>query len=466
MPARDDDAQSRSIPVPGAGWDIRATPPVFNASMSGSQVLPIVQALERADPSSATATDCAHLLADLRTVRGWIDALEARVTSRVRDLHRTTGAAPAADVIALVGGVSTAEGRKRERRSAVLEQATAFGDLLDHGRVSVDHVDILANTMIHCTDEVRASLLTMTDELASAATTMSPERFGRLVRDTVRPLEQGTGADPDERRRADTFLSRTLNAASGMVEGRFAFHPELAEKIFRPLDREVAAMVTESERTGERVPSSGRPRRGADRARLSAEALGLLVTRGQQTSHSYSADITVIVDLATLRSGMHPTDGVCETGDGLEISPSTASRLLCEGTVTPIVVDLEGVVLAAGRTRRNATRTQRRALRAMYRTCAVDDCDIAFDRCELHHIDPWELGGLTDLDNLVPLCQRHHHVIHDHHWRLHLEPDRTLAVTRPDGTVSRSRPDISARPGLLREQPETQPRSTQKRPAA
>ena len=71
----------------------------------------------------------------------------------------------------------------------------------------------------------------------------------------------------------------------------------------------------------------------------------------------------------------------------------------------------------------------------MYRTCAFNGCDITFNRCEIHHIRPWELAGLTDLINLLPLCSRHHHLVHEARWTLELAPDRTLTITEPDGQV-------------------------------
>ena len=80
----------------------------------------------------------------------------------------------------------------------------------------------------------------------------------------------------------------------------------------------------------------------------------------------------------------------------------------------------------------------------MYRCCAFGDCDISFDRCEIHHILPWELNGPTDLANLVPICSRHHHVIHEGAWSLNLDDDRLLTITQPDGEIfARCRPDIA-----------------------
>jgi hypothetical protein len=43
---------------------------------------------------------------------------------------------------------------------------------------------------------------------------------------------------------------------------------------------------------------------------------------------------------------------------------------------------------------------------------------------------------LTNIDNLVPLCGRHHHLVHEGSWKLHLAADRTLTITRPDGHIS------------------------------
>ena len=79
----------------------------------------------------------------------------------------------------------------------------------------------------------------------------------------------------------------------------------------------------------------------------------------------------------------------------------------------------------------------------MYRCCAFGDCDVPFDRCEIHHILPWELGGPTDLHNLIPLCSRHHHLVHDGGWLLELLADRTLVARQRDGTeFGRWRPDL------------------------
>lgn len=46
---------------------------------------------------------------------------------------------------------------------------------------------------------------------------------------------------------------------------------------------------------------------------------------------------------------------------------------------------------------------------------------------------PWEEGGPSDFDNLVPLCRHHHIQVHHRNWKLRLDPTRQLEVTQPDG---------------------------------
>ena len=55
-----------------------------------------------------------------------------------------------------------------------------------------------------------------------------------------------------------------------------------------------------------------------------------------------------------------------------------------------------------------------------------------------------EHGGLTDLVNLLPLCHKHHHLVHEGAWQLKLLPDRTLKIYRPNGEHSETVPPPTA----------------------
>ena len=146
-------------------------------------------------------------------------------------------------------------------------------------------------------------------------------------------------------------------------------------------------------------------------------------------------DVTVLIDVRTFLTGDSHEGTVCEAGIGrFGLPVETVRRWACLGSVTPVVVAADGVRLFLGRETRLANRAQRRALRVLYRTCAL--CDTAFDHCQVHHVAWFRSGGRTDIDNLLPLCNRHHHLVHEGGWVVHLAPDRTLTVTRPGGQVS------------------------------
>ncbi len=99
-----------------------------------------------------------------------------------------------------------------------------------------------------------------------------------------------------------------------------------------------------------------------------------------------------------------------------------------------ILLDDNGEALNVGRERRTATRAQRRALRAMQRTCAHPHCTVSFDNCRIHHIVWWRNLGQTDIDNMLALCEQHHHLVHEGRWTLTMTAGRIATWTRPDGT--------------------------------
>ena len=68
--------------------------------------------------------------------------------------------------------------------------------------------------------------------------------------------------------------------------------------------------------------------------------------------------------------------------------------------------------------------------------CAHPDCTVGFSNCKIHHIRWWARDrGPTDIDNLLPICEKHHHLVHEGHWTLTMTPNRVATWTRPDGAV-------------------------------
>jgi hypothetical protein len=149
-----------------------------------------------------------------------------------------------------------------------------------------------------------------------------------------------------------------------------------------------------------------------------------------------SPEVLVIIDHDVLIGRL---EGTARLADGTIVPGETARRIACDAGILPVVMNGKREVLDLGRTKRLASVPQRRALLAKWRTCAFPGCTIPAHWTKAHHLDPWkptgtEPGGTTNLDLLVPLCERHHHVVHEGRWRI-TKDERGYAFHRPDGTI-------------------------------
>ena len=364
----------------------------------------------------------AELVAVLRTagrLRGLLDSVEAAVNARLSELHQQGSGAPAADVLARNANISAKEAARRERRSKALLKTKAFGEALAKGEVTAEHADVLAELTAKVTESVKSSFFDLDDQLVAKAASLSPERFAGHCRKVISRLERDEGIERNRQQRRDTYLTVTTQR-DGMHRISGLLHPELGGQIVKALDLEVATLSVDN-------PEQ------LDRGQLTAVALGNLIAGGHQAVRPLEADVLVISDHTTITDGLHE-DSICETDTGAILPPETIRRLCCNGRITPILL-VDGIPVNVGREQRLANRAQRRALRALYRNCAFAGCETPFARCEIHHLIPWELGGVTDLANLLPICSRHHHLVHEQGWRLELAPDRQLTIRQPDGTV-------------------------------
>ncbi|GLJ69757.1 hypothetical protein J2S40_001520 [Nocardioides luteus] len=116
--------------------------------------------------------------------------------------------------------------------------------------------------------------------------------------------------------------------------------------------------------------------------------------------------------------------------DGEKITAAEARRMACNADLVPVVLGTDSEVLDLGRTARLAHPIQHRALRLRDKCCQAEDCDSPAAWTEAHHLKPWGEGGTTDLANMVLLCPRDHHRIHDPNYTYDRLPDGQIRFTR------------------------------------
>jgi hypothetical protein len=144
---------------------------------------------------------------------------------------------------------------------------------------------------------------------------------------------------------------------------------------------------------------------------------------------------------------VHLDDDKAHLHEGPNISAETARRMSCDACVCGVLLRENLEVLDLGRTQRLPNRAQRRALMVRDGGCRFPGCT---ERryVEAHHVAHWIDGGRTDLVNLLLLCWRHHHAVHEGGFRISFEHG-DLTVWRPDGTVLESESLLAQGPGIV-----------------
>ncbi|MEV0895527.1 DUF222 domain-containing protein [Actinoplanes sp. NPDC049802] len=147
--------------------------------------------------------------------------------------------------------------------------------------------------------------------------------------------------------------------------------------------------------------------------------------------------IAITVEYDVLRRQLR--SGTLDSGE--PVSAATVRRLACDARVLPLLLDGEGQILDAGRTRRTATGTLRQALNVRDAGCTFPGCDRPARWCDAHHIVSWADGGPTDIANLALLCGHHHRLIHDDAgWQIRLAPDGRPEFLPPSWLDQERRP--------------------------
>ena len=238
---------------------------------------------------------------------------------------------------------------------------------------------------------------------------------------------RGDGLDRLRQQKEATHLKSWVDRASGMWCIKGEFDPESGARLHNRLTATIEKLFHDS------TPKTA-PRDPLDKQHH-LRALALIALVDGTGAKPNGVDMSILIDATTLLTACTtPRSSIAVFP--IELPLETIRRMACVAEITPIIVGADGVKLNVGHTTRLATPAQRRALRAMYRTCAVPGCCVAWDQIVIHHVKYYRNRGPTDIENLLPLCVKHHHCAHEGGWHFSLAADRSLTITFRDGTVS------------------------------
>jgi hypothetical protein len=338
--------------------------------------------------------------------------LDAEELNLIVELVKTS-ALPERDLVA-ASGCSVAYANRLIARSRVAGCGTAGAQLLEHlrvGAVTAVYLDRYGGVRATLPAALRDEFDCDAVDTVAEAPECTIRTFGRRLRFLVLRIEERHGIDRLDRQRRHTRLDERTDPDTGMCHFHLVVDPLIGLELSHLIDHRTSTLF------GGRRPETCPEDALAVQPHMRALALVDLITQTTVSHGRPRREVLVVID--TTRRNEHG-EATVDWGLPVELPADALAQFVAQRDRLSIV-DVRGdgrVVdysdqLNLGRSRREPTRAQRRALRARYPHCTEAGCEVPFDRCDLHHIVPWHEGGGTDLDNLEPKCPRHHQHLHD-----------------------------------------------------
>ena len=393
-------------------------------------------------------------------------------------------------------GISDAEGRRVARRA---ERMAAWPELLDawvDGTLTGAQVD--AAVALVPDRHVERFAATAADNVAIVAPlnlvrhpggaaplgrrAPTPRRTrGRRSRHRARPVperDRDLLVLPHDRRRVDVRGLLDPDSAT-VVEQALRTRRDRPTSRAAPAPRPSAGPTPWSRSAGSTTTTTATGTRNRRQARLTVVADVTALYRaalrgaGVRTAASSGRSSPSDPSLGALERGLFldAFDGKGDTARTLDGNPITDALLSCvsSGGVLERLLTAESRILDMGRTIRTFTAAQHRAAAARDQGCRRAGCDKPLHMTSLHHVEPWEAGGATDIANAVhqvrprpprrprqgphrrARTRRHLHRHHRHRRTTHhptprLGTTRATAPTRTSTTTARTRPRAPLHP--------------------
>ena len=417
----------------------------------GMEIAGVIERVERiASVRTNPATDAPLIksgLVAIREVRAWCDAQQAGLVHVLRAIDSFPE-----KTVADAAKQSLGQASKSTERSDTLNKTAKLAEALDDGAITAEHVDAVTRASKKLDGAKRDEFVERADTLVDIAKAGTVDEYAHRLDLEAKKLQEGNGLDRLERQRRNA-RARSWVDAEGMWNLSVTLDPLTGVKVAARIDTTMQALFAN-------VVADECPTDPIEKQRyLAAQTVAQLLL-----DNALNADDDQAAPNATPRptptrprpgapeflavidaDAPNQTGPVAEFSIPVEIPTQVLATMAGEADVRAVVVR-NGIVLYApgelnlGRTTRLANRAQRRALRGLYRNCAIPGCTVSYDRCKLHHIIWWQHGGRTDLHNLLPVCSIHHTKIHNDRWIIELGPNRELTLQLPNGTIHTTEP--------------------------
>jgi hypothetical protein len=368
--------------------------------------------------------DAAHALRSgdcrtrLRTIQAAQDALDAVKADALAALEESKdyeldGASSVTTWARTELRLDARETKALVRAAATVTMLPAVGEAARSGRIRLDHLAVFSYGIKHIGRQIVGD---SEDWLLQLATTHEPA----ALRQVMKSLREAVYPDSLDEAWIDGMDKQDIQVnpvPDGWHINGFV-NPVTGAKFRQVFDAWGAPRDADDTR-----PGSERRVEALDRM------LSTVLEAGLPTDKGIRPQLSIMVD------ANGPSAELAGFG---AIGPKLLDYLSCHADLTTITTTggqlKQARILNVGRTRRHANRQQRRAILARQGgVCAAPGCRNT--HLEIHHVTWWSRGGTTDLDQMIGLCIRCHHLIHRE--QLHITADGTGSF---DFTTRHGRP--------------------------
>jgi hypothetical protein len=314
------------------------------------------------------------------------------------------------------------------RRGRHLRHLPETAEAFARGEITGDCVDVLIAADRGRTEE---ALLREEKKLVEQGCRLRHDQFVQYVNYWKQSVDQdGTDEDAEMRRtRRDVYLVQSFG---GIWFGQMTLDPVSGTIVGDELDRLErllfdAEWADARERLGREPAVSDLPRSPSQRR---ADALVEMATRSKSAPNDGRRPVplfTVLVDYETLHGRISQLeDGTVmppgsllpwlpgadleragfKVGGRVEIgAPSKLSSLTGAALERAVFTPMTRAEIPSSS--RLYTGSTRRSIEVRDQTCTHPTCDVRASRCQVDHIQPYSVGGLTTQENGRLLCGRH-----------------------------------------------------------
>ena len=325
--------------------------------------------------------------------------------------------------------LSNREAKRETETASQLAELPQTSDALATGQITKRHADLIA----------RASSESDVDEalLAKEASKQGFDEFALTTKRHQQDVATDDGESIVERQRKNRKARIFESSDTGMFV--------LTGEFDQITGARIATALTGMER---KLWNREDPKTRLTPQQRMADALTELICDSNNNDgggKSQGTDLLIIADFDALTQQLQNP----RLADGSPIPLIELHRLALEANILPSIFDVKTQNMWLGRKQRCASDGQRVALIARDQRCV--GCGANPLWCRAHHIKYWSNDGPTNIDNLVLVCDRCHHKIHDQGWTVNQHPTTNKYILKPPN------PNTRNEPGGLKHRPRKKP---------